>query len=254
MTIFVIDFATIAIVAFCGWRGYKNGLIRGVFGIAALIASLFIANIAAKAYSEEFVGMLKPFVGGIVESAITDLSDEENEDGPETLEDNEDDEFENEPEEFVTTYKVLRSIGLPKSVAVRIAGAVASPESDEDGGANDAVEEREGITRVRLPRLIADNLSDKLAYVAVFGVAFVLLAIIFAVIGNLINFVFSLPGLRLVDAIAGTVFGIAKGLIIVLALTAVLRYFGIVAYDTIGSTSVLNYLINNNIIADKLGI
>ena len=254
MTVFVIDIATLAIVAFCGWRGYKNGLIRGVFGIAALIAALFIANIAAKAYSVEFVGMLRPFVGGIVESAITDLNDEGNADEPDALKENEDDEFGNESEEFVTTYKVLRSIGLPKSVAARIAGAVAGPESAEDGVANDAAEESEGISRVRLPRLIADNLSDKLAYVAVFGVAFVLLAIIFAVIGNLINFVFSLPGLRLVDAIAGAVFGIAKGLIIVLALTAVLRYFGIVAYNTIGSTSVLNYLINHNIIADKLGI
>jgi len=66
--------------------------------------------------------------------------------------------------------------------------------------------------------------------------------------------VFSLPGLKLLDIIAGVIFGLAKGLLIVLVLAAVMRYFGLLALDILEGTTVLNYLVNNNIIADMLGI
>jgi len=231
LTILAIDLAIIATVVFCGWRGFKNGLIRGVFGVVALVVSIFIANIAAEAYSGEFTGMLKPFVGGIIDSALTDMDDEGVEYEPEEHE------HENESEQFGIAYTVLRWIGLPEPSAVRIA------ESSLD-------ETFEGL----ISDMIADKLSSILAYVAVFAIAFILLAIIFAVIGNLIGFVFSLPGLKLIDSIAGVVFGLAKGLLIVYTLAIVARYFGLLALDTLEQTSVLNYLVNNNPIADMLGL
>jgi uncharacterized membrane protein required for colicin V production len=231
LTTLAIDLTVIAIVAFCGWRGYRNGLIRGVFGVVALAVSLFLANIAANTYSEEFTGMLKPFVGGIVDSALTEIVDEGLVYNP--LEH----EHENDTEEFGTAYTALRLIGLPEPAAVRIAEMALERESEES-----------------LSDMIADRLSSVLAYVAVFAIAFVLLAIIFAVIGNLIGFVFSLPGLKIVDIIAGALFGLAKGLILVFALAAIVRYFGLLALETLEGTSVLNYLVNNNPIADMLGI
>ena len=236
MTTLAIDLVIIAIVAFCGWRGYKNGLIRGVFGVVALVVSIFVANIAAEAYSEEFTGMLKPFVGGLVDSALVDLIDEGIEYDPDEHE------HENESGEFGDAYNALRWIGLPEPSAVRIA-EMAVDQDDE--------EQSPGRT---LSDLIAENLSSVLAYVAVFAVAFILLAIIFAVIGNLIGFVFSLPGLKYLDIIAGVLFGLAKGLILVYVLAAVVRYFGLLAIDILEETSVLNHLVNNNPIADTLGI
>ena len=240
MTTLAIDLVVIAIVAFCGWRGYRNGLIRGVFGVVALIVSLFLANIAATAYSDDFTGMLKPFVGGIVDSALTDISDEGIEYDPKEHE------HESDSEEFGTAYTVLRWIGLPEPSAVRVAEQALDAVEDEDGESL--------TTRSVLSDLIADKLSSALAYVAVFAIAFILLAIIFAVMGNLIGFVFSLPGLKLLDIIAGVLFGLAKGLIIVFALAVVVRYFGLLAIETLEETSVLNYLVNNNPIAERLGL
>jgi len=229
LTTFLIDLTIIGIIAFCAWRGYRNGLIRGVFGVVTLVASLFLANIAANAYSEEFTGMLKPFVGGVVETAISDV-----------LDDDIDYELighENESEDFRTAFNALRHIGLPVPAAVRVAEQAAEDETERF-----------------LADRVANKLSSILAYVAVFGVAFVLVAIVFAVIGNLIGFVFSLPGLKLLDIIAGVVFGFAKGLLIVLVLAAVMRYVGLLALDTLEGTKLLNYLVNNNMIADMLGI
>ena len=231
MTALAIDIGILGIVAFCGWRGYKNGLIRGVFGVVALVISLFIANVAAEAYSGEFTGMLKPFVGGVIDTAFTEMDEEG------VVYEPKEHEHENDTEEFGKAYSALRRIGLPEPTAVRIAELVA--EIDIEGYFSD---------------LIADKLSSALAYIAVFAIAFILIAIIFTVMGNLVGFVFSLPGLRLLDAIAGVVFGLAKGLILVYTLAIIIKYFGLVAIETVEGSSVLTYFINNNPIADMLGL
>ena len=231
MVVLAIDLAIIAIVAFCGWRGYRNGLIRGAFGVVALVVSLFVAKIAATAYSEEFTGMLKPFIGGVVETTLTSMHDEGVEYNPEEHE------HENLTDDFGTAYTALRQIGLPEASAVRIAELAV--ENNFSG---------------HLADLIADKLSSVLAFIAVFGIAFLLLAIAFTVIGNLVGFVFSLPGLRIVDAILGVLLGLVKGLIIVYAIATIVRYFGLLAASTVEETSVLYYIVNNNPIADMLGL
>ena len=231
MVVLAIDLAIIAIVVFCCWRGYRNGLIRGAFGVVALVVSLIVANIAAAAYSEEFTGMLKPFIGGLVETTITEMRDEG------VRYNTWEHDHENDTEDFRTAYMALRRIGLPEPSAVRVA------EQTVDGGVDGY-----------LPDAIGDRLSSALAYVAVFGIAFLLVSIVFAVVGNLIGFVFSLPGLKLVDTILGVLLGLAKGLIIVYTIAAIVRYFGLLASSTLEATSILRYLVNNNLIADMLGL
>jgi len=234
VTAFLIDLAIVGTVAFCAWRGYKNGLIRGVFGVVSLIASLLVANMAAQAYSDDAKGMLVPFVGGMIDSTISGISDE----GIEYQAIAHDHEIDDV--DFGTAYLALRQIGLPEAAAVRV--AELSIEVDED------------MQRSYFSDIIAERLSSTLSYVAVFGIAFLLIAIVFAVIGNLVGFVFALPGLRLVDIIAGSVFGLFKGVLIVYTVAVIVRYFGLLMLPTLESTTILVYLVNNNPIANLLGI
>ena len=219
--ILAIDIVIVVIVAFCTWRGFKSGIVRGVFGVLTLIVSLYAANIAATAYSGEFTGMLKPFVGGVIDSALAEVPDEESVGA------------------YETAFSALRKIGLPVSAAEQVAGQSVSGDGGQNGFLADT---------------ITDKLSSALSYAAVFGIAFLLLAIIFAVVGNLINLVFSIPGLRLADGIAGTAFGLLKGLVIVYAIAVIVRYIGLLAPETIEQTVVLNNIVNNNPIANMLGI
>ena len=230
MTTLAIDLTIIGIIVFCGWRGYRNGLIRGAFGIVTLIAALIIANIAAEAYSDEVSGALNPFVGGVVGSTLDKIIEQEGKDLEPV-------EHENKSIEFRMAYTALRRVGLPEPAAINVTERAVS-------------EEAEGY----LTDVVGEKLSSVLAYVALFAIAFLLLAIVFAVIGNLINFVFSLPGLKLVDIIAGAALGLMKGLLIVMVITAVVRYFGLLAVSTVEGTSVLKYFVNNNMIANMLGI
>ena len=234
MTAFLLDFAVIGTVAFCAWRGYKSGLIRGVFGIVSLIASLLVANMAAEAYSDEAKGMLVPFVSGLLDTTISEMSDDGIEYQP-IAHDHEIDDA-----DFGTAYLALRHIGFPEAASVQIA--------------SQAIDEDEDDVRRYFSDVIAERVASTLSYVAVFGIAFLLIAIVFAVIGNLVGFVFALPGLRLVDIISGSVFGLVKGLIIVYTVAVLIRYFGLLILPTLESTTILLYLVNNNPIANMLGV
>jgi len=234
VTTFLIDVAIVGVVAFCAWRGYKNGLIRGVFGVVSLIASLLVANIAAQAYADEAKEMMMPFVSGMLETTMTEMSEEGIEYQP-LAHDHEIDD-----EDFGKAYTALRQIGLPEAAAVRIAEQSVETTDDEKNS--------------YFSDIIADRLTTTISYVAVFGIAFLLIAIIFAVIGNLVGFVFSLPGLKLVDIIAGSVLGLVKGVIIVFTVAVIIRYFGLLILSTLESTTILKYIVNNNPIANLLGV
>lgn len=230
----LIDIALIGIVAFCAWRGFRNGLIRGVFGVASLILALFVANIAAQAFHNEAKGLLAPLASGVIESTIAELQNQ----GIEYQEPAVDHEVAGEA--FGVAYTALREIGLPEPAAEHIAVESVIPAPDD--------------TTRSFPDIIADRLTGTLSYIAVFGIAFLIISIVFAVIGNLIGFVFALPGLRLVDSIVGVVFGVFRGLIIVYTLALLLRYFGILMPSLIEETVVLRFLITNNPIANIFGV
>ena len=234
MTTFLIDTAVVGTVAFCGWRGYKGGLIRGVFGVVSLIVALLIANIAAQAYSEEAKTMMVPFVSGVIDSTITEMG----EDGVEYQALVHDHDIEDV--DFGTAYTALRLIGLPEAAAVNIAQQSLAASDDENFRYYSDV--------------VGDRLSSAFSYVAVFGIAFLLLAIAFAVVGNLVGVVFSLPGLKLVDIISGSALGLVKGLIIVYAIAVIVRYYGMLVIERVEATSILIYLVNNNPIASMLGV
>jgi len=230
----LIDLAILGTIVFCGWRGYKSGLIRGVFGVVSLIASLLVANITAQAYSDEAKGILTPFVGGVIESTITTMK----EDGIEYHALAHDHGIDDT--DFGTAYTALRQIGLPEASAVKVAEQALDINDDEK--------------EKSFYDIIADRLSSALSYVAVFGIAFLLIAIVFAVIGNLVGVVFALPGLKLVDIIAGSVLGLFKGIIIVYSVAVIIRYYGLLILQTLESTTVLRSIVNSNPIANMLGV
>ncbi|MDR0862398.1 MAG: CvpA family protein [Oscillospiraceae bacterium] len=233
---FIIDFVLIAILGLSFWRGWKNGLVRGIFGILGLLVAIIGANILANTFSPEFSGMLRPFVGGLVDSTLTDVlrpAGSDAVDGDVPLD------VEGGGEVYNAAYNALRKIGLFDSAAKSLAEKIAG---DTEGGGNS------------ISRALTDKLTSTLSYVAVFAIAFILLSIIIAVIGNLVNFVFELPGLKLLNAIAGGTFGLGKGLLVVLFIALVVRYVGILKPDAVEQTAVLDFFVNHNVIANTLGI
>ena len=224
-------FAVIILVS--AWRGYKNGIIRGICGILAVIVSLYGANLIATAYSDEFTGMAKPFIEGIVDTSVSNVLNDAKKTKVTVRTSDKDD-------VYTVCYAASRELGLCESAAQKLAEEMAEDTS---------------VVDQEMTELLSAKLCSKLAFAGLAAIAFILIAIIFAVIGNLINLNFQISALGAAEPIIGTLLGIAKGIIIVLALATIFRYTGkIIPESAAESTKILPHILNNNPVADRFGL
>ena len=229
----ILTVILIAIPVFCAWRGYKGGIIRSACGILAIILALFCGNIVANMYSTDFDGMLSPFVNGMVDGAENTVLT--NDDKAVVQLDNKE-----KGDVYSVSYAIFRQMGVVDNAAARMAEEIKAECTNVDQNMCDT---------------IGKNLSARFSYILVFCVAFALVAIIFAVIGNVINISFQIPLFGIAEPILGTVLGVVKGIIIMYAVAMFMRYLGIVIPDeALEGTEFVFKLVNENPVADKFGI
>ena len=223
----IIDVILLLILLGCAWKGFRNGLIPGIFMLLALFASLYGAKLVAETYSEEFTAILEPFASGVTDRAIRDL-----------------DEDEDAPERDGTVYSeakaILEKIGFMGTLSENIAEELAL-EVAETGHV---------LRAAMIKRLCVD-----VAYALALTIAFVLLAIAFAVIGNLISLSFHIPGLEVLNGILGAIFGLGEGLVFAFFIAWILRFAGtLVKPEVLEETILLKWLTSVNPMVDFFGL
>lgn len=229
----IIIILLLGIVALCTWRGYKDGIIRGVCGILAIIISLYLAGVVAKMYNDEFDGMLTPFISGMVDSSVDKVLSDDDE-VVVHISDSE------KSDVYMLSYAVSRQLGVVDNAAKLIAEETA----DECDSVNQ-----------NMCSVLSDKLCAKFAYIAVYCVSFIVIAIVFSVIGNIINVSLIIPKLGIIEPIAGAVIGLIRGIILMYAVAMFLRYLGIIIPDELIEGSKLVFkIVNDNPVAGKIGI
>lgn len=223
----IIDIFFLLLLAGCAWSGYKKGFISGILGVCALIVAFYAANLLSATYSGEFTGMLEPFVSGIVDNATEKAKDSFEAAGT-------------TPGVYDMALETLRDMGVMKSAGKNIATALAEEVSE---------------TGHVLRNAMVARLCVEAAYVLMLTILFVLFAIVFAVIGNIINLSFMLPGLELINGLLGTLFGVAKGLIFAFSIAWLLRFTGLALKEAVvDQTLLLRLLMNANPLTGIFGL
>jgi len=221
----IIDIVLLLILLGCAWKGYRNGLIPGIFMLLALIASLYGAKLVAETYSEEFTAILEPFASGVTDRAIRDLDE---------------DEVELDGTVYGEAKAILEKIGFMGTLSENIAAELAE-EVTETGHV---------LRAAMIKRLCVD-----VAYALALTIAFVLLAIAFAVIGNLISLSFHIPGLEVLNGIMGAIFGLAEGLVFAFFIAWILRFAGmLVKPEVMEETILLKWLTSVNPMVEFFGL
>ncbi len=236
-----IDLVLVGIVALCGWRGFRTGIINGVSWIIALVIAIFGANLIATAYYTEFSGMMQPFAVGFVDNVMRgDKEDDSDEDtGPVIDKDMPVEEVE-KLDVYTVSKAVLERLGLAGGAAESIARATA---------------EKQDRVNAEMSNQLTELLCDRAAYVALFAIAFALIAIIFTVIGNVFDLSFGLPGHENLNHITGAALGVIRGLMILVVLGCLGRYLGILIPDKLmNGTVIFKRLVETNKLADLLKI
>ena len=227
MVHWIIDIVLLLILLGCIWKGYRNGLIPGIFMLLALFASLYGAKLVAETYSEEFISILEPFASGLTDRAMREL-EEENED---VLKGN---------DVYAASKAILEKIGFTGSAAENIA-----EELDQE------VNETGHVLRAAMVK----QLCIDVAYTLTLVITFVLLAIAFAVLGNLISLSFHIPGLEVINSILGAIFGLGEGAVFAFFIAWLLRFGGmLLKSEVVEETLLLKWLQSVNPLVEFFGL
>lgn len=252
----ILDAVVIIIALFCAWRGWRKGIIGGLCSILAIVVSFYGANLIASTYSAEFTGIVEPFAHGIVDTMVNKVTgavaDDEAAEPSETEESEEGEETraqrpvvvqlsdEEKQDVYSVAFAVLRQVGFHEDTAANVAQK-AVDVADFVGS--------------DLSEFLAEQLCSVVAYIGVFIIAFILIAIIFVVIGNVLDLVFNLPGIELVNRILGLALGLGLAFCILQFVGCVARFTGIIISDeTINSTMLFKYFVENNYLAAFIGL
>jgi len=234
-----LDIIVVAIIAIAVWSGYKKGVIMGIGGIIVLIIALVAGNALSNAYSQEVVTAMRPFASGytdklLSESVYAELGVKDSEYSIEDL-------LKQKPELNVSASKrAMLALGLSEDAAETVA--------------MDAVKytNQNGVT---LSEGLTETVCSKVAFSVGFLLFFLLAAIILTVIGNISNLSYRIPYIGIGNEIGGALCGIVEGVILCMVFAWALRFMGIVFPDgVLQDTMLVEYFMNNNIIASYLGI
>lgn len=225
-----IDIILLVILLHGAWSGYKKGLIMGIGGIVCIIVSIFGANLLANTFSHDVVSALKPFAGGFIEGRLDAEDGVMDAMGWGDLDYSVEDLLTIHPEkkqEFVA--ECYKNIGIAPRSAESMAEKALDYIKEND------VDIIDGVTV---------KLCETVSYVGCFVLAFLMIAILLSVIGNLPNLSYKIPNMDMANDIAGTVLGVVNAWMLCVVLVWALKFLGmIIGNDTLDST-ILGGLLN----------
>ena len=236
----IIDLLLVAILVICGWTGYKKGIIMGIGGILVIILSIYGANLLSNAFSAGVLPVMRPFATGYIEGKMatkpgSDTPGILDQMGIDTSKTSLEDLIQADPTlETKIAVATFQSLGITEKTAKDMSSAVSAYYEQKGGFFTSA---------------ITEVLCERLAFVATFILAFLIILIFLTVIGNLTNLSFKIPNLDLVNDIGGTLLGIITGLIFCTILVWAFKYMGMVIGEgTIDKTVIAKSFMN----ADRL--
>ena len=228
----VADILIIAIIAFCGWQGYKRGILGGIVAVLFLVASVWGAGILTGAFSNEFTNMFRPFISGYLDRVEVEAA-----------------------EEVVPFALVGRSTedifqidpNLEPEIVRQSFMHLGVHESRTDHLLEQYWEARDRGYNTTFNQAMTEVSVNAFCFLMVYIISFLLILIALTVIYNVIHLSFKLPGLRLVDDIGGALLGLAQGLFLVFMLTWALGYMGLLLPEYfLEQTSVVEFFVGQD--------
>ena len=220
----VVIAAVLIIFAAAGW---KNGLIRSLVGLSAMILAVVLSAQLSRAAAPELVDRyLRPATYAAIEERAEELSAGAEVSSMEELRQNLYQVLEAIPNDFIRehTQGALDSVLPPGET---LGGAVRMPLEELGRDMADAV----------LDTLVRDVLQSVLC-----GVLFVVLSIVFRLAARVLRIVEKIPGVRQLNELGGALAGFGKGVILVCLAVWVLRQTGALTAEMAEGSLVLGLL------------
>lgn len=217
----ILSVIFVLVILFAAWGGYKRGFILSTANLVAIVASLYLACLLSAAFSNELVTVLRPFAEGYVERQIDDVAMPElglNDAGLSAA-----DALAQNPEltdDFCAA--AFRAVGIYDGPAEQMA---------------QEAQEYAEVQKTDLSSAIVEVFCERITYVGVIILGFVLILILLLAIGNLPNLTFKIPEKEKLDDVGGVIVGAVNGVTYCVLLCWALQFLGIlIGRDTLSHT------------------
>ena len=210
----LVDLCIVAVIALFTFLGYKKGLIGVAFSILSFIIAILIAVIIFKPVSTLIIE--KTTIDDKIHAFITEKVAID---------------IDEKAEEGVQTVTVDSSINKYLKEPLE--------------GAKNATIENASIA-------VADQITEVAIELVVFLIVYIVTRIIMMFLKGVIDLVAKLPIIKQFNKIGGTIYGVAEGIVIVLAVFAVISFLSLsttsALAEQINQSMLGNFIYNNNIL------
>lgn len=236
----ILTLLFLGIILFCGWTGYKKGMIMGVGSLLIFIVSVYFANLLSTTFSGEVIDALRPFASGYVETEIVDKVvrpalgiDMTNLSVTDFLAQNP-----GKEEQFCRL--IFENMGIYETAADQMAHESLLYSQQFGWGIEDSA---------------VEILCIRVAYAAGFVLAFTMIIIILTAIANIPNLSFKIPGFDTLNDISGAILGIAQGFCLCLFIAWGLKFTGIIiSQEVLADTGLVSWFMSRTVLVNILGI
>lgn len=236
----ILTLLFLGIILFCGWTGYKKGMIMGVGSLLIFIVSVYFANLLSTTYSGEVIDALRPFASGYVETEIVDKVvrpalgiDMTNLSVTDFL-------AANPGKEQQFCQLIFENMGIYAPTAEQMANESVLYSQQFGWGIEDSA---------------VEILCIRVAYAAGFILSFIMIIIVLTAIGNIPNLSFKIPGFDTLNDISGAILGIAQGFCLCLFIAWGLKFTGIIiSQEILADTGLVSWFMSRTVLVNILGV
>jgi len=218
-----------ALVIFAAW-GAHSGLFRSLAGFVIVIVALVGAGMISSTFTEPVTRYIQPLIEKHIEERVdAAVSSQTAGETPSVGAGTETEEAPNVGSS--ESGQLLERLGLDGTVTKSL---------------NQKVQEQMKETGESVATAVADSLAKTIVSAVLFTLSFLVLTLLLRVLMHAMDLVLRLPGLHMLNAMGGALFGLAEGMLFLFLAVWILRRFG-VSFDTelIGSTHVLRFFTTN---------
>jgi hypothetical protein len=221
MTTYIFDIIIVLVLVLFAWRGAKRGLILTLCSLLALFVAYFGAQAVAASFAQPVAGIIRPSIQASITEVLAGQTPEDTGDVSGSADDGQDEEEADSSADF-TLQQILDLLRASE----RFAGLTDYLE--------DAIEEKTLEVTTTAAAAVANYLSLVMARAVLFGLSYVLILVVWFLVSRALDIAFKLPILSAVNAVGGVIFGLLKGVLILLVLVWLARLAGIITDDNAG--------------------
>lgn len=234
MTAYIFDIAILLVLAFFAWRGAKKGLILTLFSLLAIFVAFFGARAVAENFSRPVANIIRPSIQLTIDGV---LSGETPAPAP-SVSPSPDPENSAAPDPSASPAPAGGEEPAPASDFTLEQILDLLDESKLFSGLRDYLEEAIEDKALEVTTTASAAVSSYLAQLAatalLFGLSFVLILLVWFLVSRALDLAFKLPILSAVNTLGGLLFGLIKGVLVMLVLVWLARLAGLITEENAG--------------------